>query len=126
MASSPEFAVVPRIGVANVATADSSYTAPSSVGTVLTAGASGTRIEEIVVKCAATSAAARVRIFLYDGSTYHLFDEYAVTAATASSTVSTFRLATAYANLVLPSGWSLRATTSVSQSTNVIAIGADL
>jgi hypothetical protein len=126
MAAAPVFAVTPRVGSANVATADSSYTSPSNVGTVLTAGASGTRIAEVVVKCAATSAAALIRLWLYDGSTYHLFDEITVAAATGSSTVAQTRVSTVYSNLVIPTGWSLRATTSVSQSTNVVALGADL
>lgn len=128
MATTPAFAVTPRIGAANVATADSAYTGtPTNVGTVITGASTGTRIAEVVIKTAATSAAAVVRLWLYDGSTYTLFDELLVTAATGSSTVAQFRSSTLYNNLVLPSAsWSLRVTTSVSQSTNVIALGADL
>ena len=126
MAASPVFAVTPRVGSVSIATADASYTAPSSVGTALTAGSSGTRIAEIVVKCAATSAAAIVRAFLYDGSTYWLFDEYTIAAATGSATVQQTRVTTTYANLVIPTGWSLRVTTSVSQATHVTVLGADL
>jgi hypothetical protein len=127
MAASPVFAVTPRIGSVSISTAESSYTAPTNVGTALTAGSSGTRINEIVVKCAATSAAAIVRIFLYDGTTYWLFDEVTVAAATGSSTVQQTRVSTTYNNLILPSSsWSVRVTTSVSQATHVTALGADL
>lgn len=127
MASSPAFATTPRIGAVSVATADSSYTAPTNVGTLITGVAAGTRISEIVVKCAATSAAAIVRIFLYDGTTYWLFDEVTVAAATGSSTVQQTRVSTVYNNLILPStSWSVRVTTSVSQTTHVTAFGADL
>lgn len=127
MASSPAFATTPRIGAVSVATADSSYTAPTNVGTLITGVAAGTRISEIVVKCAATSAAAIVRIFLYDGSTYWLFDEVTIAAATGSSTVQQTRVSTVYNNLILPSdSWSVRVTTSVSQTTHVTALGADL
>jgi len=127
MASNPVFAVTPRIGAVSIATADSSYTAPSNVGTLITGAATGTRIAEIVVKCAATSAAAIVRIFLYDGTTYWLFDEVIVANTTGSSTAAQTRVSTTYNNLILPSAsWSVRVTTSVAQTTHVIAFGADL
>ena len=127
MATAPAFAVTPRVGAVSVATADSSYTAPTNVGTLITGASTGTRIAEIVVKCAATSAAAIVRIFLYDGSTYWLFDEVVVAAATGSATVAQTRVSTLYNNLILPSAsWSVRVTTSVSQATHCTAFGADL
>jgi hypothetical protein len=127
MATSPQFAVTPRIGTVSIATADASYTAPSNVGTLITGASTGTRIAEIVVKNAATSTAAIVRVFLYDGSTYWLFDEITVAAATGSSTVQQTRVSNTYNNLILPSSsWSVRVTTSVSQTTHVTAFGADL
>jgi hypothetical protein len=127
MAASPVFAVTPRIGSVSVATADASYTAPTNVGTLITGVSTGTRIAEIVVKCAATSAAAIVRIFLYDGTTYWLFDEVSIAAATGSSTVQQTRVSTTYTNLILPSAsWSVRVTTSIAQATHVTALGADL
>ena len=127
MASNPVFAVTPRIGNVSVATADSSYTAPTNVGTRIAGASTGTRIAEIVVKCAATSAAAVVRIFLHDGTSYWLFDEISVAAATGSSTVQQTRVSTTYNNLILPSAsWSVRVTTSVAQTTHVTAFGADL
>lgn len=127
MATSPSFAVTPRIGSVSIATADTSHTAPTNVGTLITGAATGTRVTEVVVKGAATSAAAIVRIFLYDGTTYWLFDEVSVTAATVSNTVQSFRASAFYNNLVLPSAsWSLRVTTSVAQTVHVTALGADL
>ena len=127
MALNPQFAVTPRIGAVSIATADSSYTAPTNVGTLITGVASGTRVSEIVVKCAATSTAAIIRVFLYDGTTYWLFDEITVAAATGSATVQQSRVSITYNNLVLPTAnWSVRVTTSVSQATHVTAFGADL
>jgi len=127
MATAPAFATTPRLSSVSIATADSSYTAPTNVGTVITGVAAGTRVSEVVVKCAATSSAAIVRLFLYDGTTYWLFDEVTIAAATGSSTVQQTRVSVTYNNLILPSAsWSLRATTSVSQATHVTALGADL
>jgi len=127
MAASPVFAVTPRMTAVSIATADASYTAPTNVGTLITGDSTGTRVAEIVVKCAATSAAAIVRIFLYDGSTYWHFDEVTIAAATGSATVQQTRVSTTYNNLILPSAsWSVRVTTSVAQVTHVTALGADL
>lgn len=127
MAAAPVFTVTPRIGAVSIATADSSFTAPTNVGTLITGVAAGTRVNEICIKSAATSAAAVVRVFLHDGSNHWLFDEVLVSAATGSSTVAQFRLTKTYDNLVLPNAsWSVRVTTSVSQATHVTAFGADL
>jgi hypothetical protein len=127
MAISPSFAATPRIGNVSIATAESSYTSPTNFGTLITGASTGTRIAEVVVKNAATSAAAIVRLFLHDGSTYYLFDEYTIAAATGSTTVQQSRVSTQYNNLILPSSsWTLRVTTSVSQATHVTALGADL
>lgn len=127
MAANPSFAVTPRIGSVSISTAETSLTAPSSFGTAITGASTGTRIAEIVVKCAATSAAALVRVFLHDGTNYFLFDEITVAAATSSNTVATTRVSTTYNNLILPSAsWSVRVTTTIAQATHVTALGADL
>lgn len=127
MAAAPQFAATPRIGAVSIATADSSFTAPTNVGTLITGVAAGTRVNEICIKSAATSAAAVVRVFLFDGTTYWLFDELVVGAITGSSTVAQFRATKTYDNLVLPNAsWSVRVTTSISQATHVTALGADL
>jgi hypothetical protein len=127
MAISPSFAATPRIGNVSISTAESSYTSPTNFGTLIIGASTGTRIAEVVVKNAATSAAAIVRLFLHDGSTYYLFDEYTIAAATGSNTVQQTRVSTQYNNLILPSSsWSLRVTTSVAQATHVTALGADL
>jgi hypothetical protein len=129
MASSPSFAVTPRIGSASVATADSSYTSPTNFATILTGASTGTRIAEVICKIAitSTSTAAVVRLFLHDGTSYFLLDEIVLASAVASTSVASTRVSALYANLILPNAsWSLRATTSVSQATYVTALGADL
>lgn len=128
MALNPQFAATPRVGAVSIATAEASLTAPTNVGNLITGVSAGTRISEIVVKCAAASSAAIVRVFLFDGSAYWLFDEILVAAqASPSASTATTRVSTLYNNLILPSSsWSVRVTTSVSQATHVTALGADL
>ena len=127
MALEPAFAVTPRIGSVSVATQDTSLTAPTSFGTLITGVAAGTRVAEIVVKVAAGFAASVVRVFLFDGTNYFLFDEIALTAVASSNTAASARVSTLYNNLVLPSAsWSVRVTTTIAQATHVTALGADL
>jgi hypothetical protein len=129
VASSPAFVGTGRVGVVNVATANTAIDGTGTITEVLAGVAAGTRVLEIGVKCAATSAAALVNIFLStdSGSTWRLIDAITVTAVTVSTTVASFESSTTYQNLVLPStAHRIGVTTTISQSTNVYALGGDL
>jgi hypothetical protein len=131
MATAPAFAATPKLGSIAAAGFDTSLTAPSTTATVLTAGASGTKIEEIVVQGTGTTVAGILNIFAYDGSTYHLIDQVLISATTSSTTAVAFRALRQYTNLVLPANtWTLRITHTVTgNDTNklhVSAFGADL
>jgi hypothetical protein len=127
MALEPAFAVTPRIGAVNVATANTNRDGTGTVATLITGAATGTRIAEIVVQARVTTTAGMVRIFLYDGTTYRFFDEVAIAAATVSGTVKGTRVSTLYGNLVLPNAsWSLVVSTHNAESIDVTALGADL
>jgi len=132
MSTSAQYASTPKVGSANLTTADTSLTAPTTVGTILTAGASGTRIDYIEVKGVATTVAGLVNLFIYDGTTYILWQQVPVIVITSSTTVPAFAAnlsSNSNANvmpLTLPTGYSLRATTSVAQTgVRVIAYGGD-
>lgn len=132
MSTSAQYASTPRVGSATLTTADTSLTAPSTVGTVLTAGSSGTRIDYIEIIGTATTVAGLINLFIYDGSNYILWQQVPVVAITSSTTAPAFA-ATLSSNvnanvmpLTLPTGYSLRATTSVSQTgVRVTAYGGD-
>lgn len=131
MATAPVFAVTPKIGAGLVpATADTSRTAPTNTTTIVTGGSSGTKVERIIAQGVGTTVAGIICVFLYDGSTYHLFDEILVEAVTASTTAYCFRWEKQYSDLILPSSsWTLRVTTQVSGNQSLVkvtALGADL
>lgn len=131
MAAEPAFAVTPRIASVNVATANTNRDGTGTVTTLITGAATGTRIAEIVCQAKVTTTAGMVRVFLHDatggGSTYYLFDEVSIAAATVSATVKGTRQSVLYANLVLPNdNWSVRVSTHNAESTDVTALGADL
>lgn len=129
MATDPAFASTVSLGAALLGAVETSLTVPTTTSVIVTAGASGTKIEEIVVHAATTSltpttAAGLVYLFLYDGSTYHLFDVLAVSAVTASATTAPFRTNKTYTNLVLKTGWSLRASQSLAGNASLLKVEA--
>jgi len=132
MATSAQYAATPRVGSATLTTADTSLTAPTTVGTILTAGASGTRIDYIDIQGVATTSAGLINLFIFDGTNYILWNQVPVIAITSSTTAPAFQ-ATLSSNvnanimpLIIPTGHSLRATTSTSQTgIRVTALGGD-
>lgn len=132
MSTSAQYASTPKVGSALLTTADTSLTAPTTVGTVLSAGASGSRIDYIEVMGVATTVASLINLFIYDGTTYFLWQQVPVIAVTTSTTVPSFVAvlsSNGNANIMplnLPTGYSLRATTTVAQTgVRVIAYGGD-
>lgn len=122
MATSAQYASTPVFGSATLTTADTSLTAPTTVGTVLTAGASGTRIDYIDIQGVATTVAGLINLFVFDGTNYILWQQVPVQAVTSSTTAPAFQTALSSngnANilpLTIPTGYSLRATASVAQT----------
>lgn len=130
MASTPSYASAsPRVAVGVISTAntnrDGTGTGPATA--IFSAGASGSKVEEIRVKARGTTTAGMVRLYLYDGSGTdgHLFEEVPVTAITPSATVETFEATVTYDNLVIQSGWSITASTHAAESFGVEIFGGD-
>lgn len=125
MSASPAFASTVLMGsAAPSATADNVYTAPAHAQLVVTAGGSGSKIDEIVFQGIGTTVQGVITVWLYDGSAYHLYDAIAVPAPTASSTAPPWRQVKGYSNLVLLNGWSLYISSTVaSQLMNISAFG---
>jgi hypothetical protein len=129
MASAPQFITTAKIGAVTVSVANTARDGTGTIATVFTAGSSGSKINEIVLKATGDPADSVVTLFLHDGSTYFLFDEVDLgDPAAASTTVASYRVSRTYSNLVLPSGWSLRAAITVALTAgviNAIALGGD-
>lgn len=127
--TAPIFALTPVIMKNTVSTANTARDGTGTIATIGTAGANGTRIDEIRVKATGDPADSIVTIFLYDGATYFLFDEFDLNdPAAASTTVAGYSEPRYYQNLILPSGWSIRAAITVALTSgviNVFAFGGD-
>lgn len=129
MASTPQFINTARIAMANTATANTAIDGTGTITEVIQGVTGGTRVLELVVKLAATSSAGLVNLFLTtdSGTTWRHFDSIAVSAATVSTTVASNRTSRTYTNLLLASSsHRVGFTTTIAQSTNVIALGGDL
>ena len=128
MAANPAFIGTPRLTVASLSAANTALDGTGTITSLMTGAATGTRVLEINMQCSATSAAALVNIFLStdSGSTWTLFDQIAVTAATVSNTVRANRNIATYTNLILPDAtYRIGVTTTIAQATRVWAMGGD-
>ncbi len=130
MAASPAFVSTPRIGRCSLSTANTATDGTGTITDLITGVAAGTRVLSINVQGTATTVAALVNIFLWDGTQWDLFDQITISATTGSNTAKAYRLVTAYTDLVLPSAtWKLGATITVAPTTGtvrVLAFGGDL
>lgn len=132
MADAPAFIATPEIGVGSLTTGQTARAAgtTSNVVDILTAGANGTRILEVVAKASDDPADSCVVLWLHNGTTNYPFDEIDLGNPSAgSATTPSARFTTTYSNLVLPSGWKLQASitaTPTAGAVKVFALGGDL
>lgn len=130
MAASPAFISTPRIGRCSLSTANTATDGTGTITDLITGVSAGTRVLSVNVQGTATTVAALVNLFLWDGTQWDLFDQITISATTGSNTAKAYRLVTAYTDLVLPSAsYKLGATITVqptSGTVRVTAFGGDL
>ena len=124
MATSAQYASTVRAAAAQVTTANTNRNGTGAIVTVFTAGANGSRIDDISIDAVATTTAGVVRLFINDGTTSYLFQEILVTATTPSTTVAVWSTTLLNQALVIPTGWSLRASTNNAETFNIIVTRA--
>lgn len=109
MAADPAFASTPRCTIGQVSVANTNRDGTGTIATIFSAGA--------------------VRLFIHDGTNARLIREVLVAAVTPSTTVEAFSADVDFSGpdqaLVLPAGYSLRASTHNAETFNVLAFGGD-
>lgn len=130
MSANPQFVANPRLGMVAISTANTSRDGSGTIDTVLTAGSSGSRIDAVTIKATGTTTAGTIRLFVHNGTTAFLLSEIPVIAITPAATSPAFEAVVSQANssafpLVIPAGYSLRASTEKAESFNIIAQGGD-
>lgn len=127
MAVAAAFASTPNnLPVKVSATADTSYVAPATTVVCFTAGGSGSQVLEIDINGNGTTVAGVINIFIKRGGVFFLFDSFQIAAVVPSTTIANLRITKTYTNLVLKSGDTLEATSTVaSQLASVCTFGGD-
>lgn len=124
MATSAQYASTVRAAAAQVSVANTARNGTGTIVTVFTAGANGSRIDDISIDATGTVTAGVVRLFINDGTTSYLFQEILVTATTPSTTVAVWNTTLLNQAIIIPSGWSLRASTNNAETFNIIVTRA--
>jgi hypothetical protein len=131
MASNPSYAATPKCGLGQVSIANTARDGTGTIATVFTAGANGSRIDAIDIKAVGTTTAGMIRLFIHDGTNARLLTEIPVTALTPSATLPSWEAQlntnsmSQVLPIILPTNYSLRASTNNAETFNVIAFGGD-
>jgi len=126
MAATVNYASTPRNSGVNISTANTNRDGTGTLGTVFTAGASGSRIDLVDIVAQGTTTAGVVRLYVYDGTTNRLLSEHLVGAITPSTTVEVFNTQITFDNgLILPVNYILKASTHNAETFGVIAQSGD-
>ena len=111
---------------AAIATANTNRDGTGTIGTVYSAGADGGRVAYVRVQATVATTVGVVRLFIHTGAAYFLWKELLVTAITPSTTVEAYSIEYVPTEaLVLPTGYSLRASTHNAENFNVFVHGGD-
>jgi hypothetical protein len=124
MATTPQYASTPINGAVNIATANALRDGSGTLGTLITAGTNGTRVDDIYITATGTTTAGIVRMFLSNGTTNYLIQELIVSAVTVSATVPAWSQPITNKGLVLQNGWSLKFSTQNAESFNIVVTRA--
>lgn len=89
--------------------------------------ANGKRIDKIQIQAASSSITAptvaqTVLLWMSDGTTAYVIDEFSVVAVTPSTTVPSFNTYKLYTNLVVPATYTLWVSTTITTTTATTAL----
>ena len=130
MTTSPQFASTPRCFAGKLDTANTNRDGTGTIVNLGAAGASGSKVERIVAKADGDPADCTIVFYTFDGSIYYVFDEWDIgNPAAGSSTAASYKEERSYTDLVLPTGYSLRASitaTPTAGKVHVTGWGGDL
>ncbi len=105
--------------------------AGANISLLCPASTSGRRVDKITVQaCSSSITAATVAqtilLWLWDGTTAYVIDEFLVSAITPSTTVASFNISRFYTNLVLPAAFALYVSTTVTTTASTTALSVTL
>lgn len=119
MSTSAQYAATPATAMVQISTANTNRDGTGTLGTLITAPAAGTRVDDIQITAAGTTTAGVVRMFLYDGTNTRLLSEVLVSAVTPSTSVAVWSAKLTNLGIILKQNWGLRFSTHNSETFNV-------
>lgn len=127
--ATPIFLQTPKCWYAQVSTANTARDGTGTIATVVTGGTNGSKIDRIFVFGVGTVTAGVVRLFISDGSTTRLYYEIMVSAITPSASVQgwfgSLDCSLPGNEIIIPNGYTLKASTHNAETFNVFAFGGD-
>ena len=122
----PIFTLTPRADVVQATAANTNRDGTGTIATIASAGSNGSRFDSIKVVAIGTTTAGVVRIFIHNGTTAFLYSEILVSAITPSTTQAVFSYCLIpEIPIVIPSGYSIRASTHNAETFNIHVNGGD-
>lgn len=119
MATQPQYIGTPKSPTVNISTANTNLDGTGTLGTLMTAGASGSRVDRINITATATTTAGMIRLFIGTA----LIKEIPVVAITPSGTQPAFSQDVVFDNgLILQASAVLKAGTNNAESFNLTVI----
>lgn len=120
MSTSAQYASTVRAATVTLpATANTGRDGSGTITSIFTAGASGSRIDDIYITAINNTTAGTFRLFIHNGTASFLWLEIPVSAITVSGTQQAWSYSLLNQGLVLPSGYSLRA---APQTTDIFTV----
>lgn len=127
--TTPIFSLTPQVGRVRIATANTNRDGTGTLGSVITGGTNGTRVDRIVITATVTTTAGMVRLFIDDGTNIRAWKEVTVSAVTVAASTPAFTATISSPDtaplLVLPSAYILKAGTHNAEQIDVVAMASD-
>lgn len=128
MSLTANYASTPATAAVIITSANTARVGGEPVGTLLSAGANGSRVDEINIAAMGAVTAGAIRLFLHNGSTFYLWKEIPVPATTpVVGSVAPWSYILSGLGLILKTGWSIRVSTHNAEPFSVsVVTGGDL
>lgn len=120
MATTPQYASIPINGAVTISTANTARNGSGTLGTLITSSGNGIRVDDIYITATGNTTSGIVRMFLSDGTTNYLIQEFIVSTVTVSSSTPAWSQPITNKGIVLQSGWSLKFSTHNAESFNIV------
>jgi hypothetical protein len=127
MSNFPQFTSVPHVVAMKLTTANPNRDGTGVFGDVsFDAADNGSRVDQAIIKAAGATTAGMVRLFLVNGAKVVLQTEIIVDAVTPTPTNKSFETIVSFPDgLIVPKGFSFKASTEKGEAINVTLYGGD-